>query len=139
MTTRAKNILTLVILLAAVAVTQREKLLPAIIAGPPTAEKLWMVAIDDFPTRTPAQTVLLSDMQYWNSLESRGHDYERYDVESDAAKSFKAFHKFPDEIFFLDADGGLVLGVEEIPPAPNREWADGLVKKYCSRPNGGAP
>ena len=52
-----------------------------------TATKLWIVAIDSHEQRTPAQTIALSDVDYWNEQEAKGHQFEHYQTGSaDAQK-----------------------------------------------------
>lgn len=94
------------------------------------AAKLWLIAVDDFRDRTPAQTQVLSDVAYWDAQRAKGHDFERYNAGTKAAEPYAKFHKFPDELIVQDAASGKVLGVEQIPPDVATAWADGVIDRY---------
>jgi hypothetical protein len=135
MTESAKNVVALVILAVALVITLRGPLesFPLPLPLPPepaTAEQLWILAIEKPDDRTPAQTNVLGNGTYWDTVRARGHKYERYDKPSPEAERYAPASKFADELVFQDAVSGLVLGVEELPAHVTTADVDTLISKY---------
>lgn len=104
-------------------------LLPPVPTPGPVAEKLWIVATTDTPTRTPQQVAVLLNPEFWNAS---GHAYEHYEKTPGGAwEQFKPFSKFADEMFFQDATSGKVLGVVEIPAKPDTTWATSQIARFA--------
>ncbi len=93
-----------------------------------TATKLWIVAVDRFEGRTPAQGAILTDVDYWDVQRANGHNFRRYDVTDPDAARYEVAN--PPSVVVQNAQSGKVLGVEPIPANADRQWADGLVAKY---------
>jgi hypothetical protein len=104
---------------------------PAPNPAPVTARKLWLVALTDWKQQTPAQTIVLTDMAYWQAVEAAGHRYEHYQVGSADASKFAAFLRYPAEFVVMDADSGRVIAVEQMPTDVRDDWAKALVAKYA--------
>lgn len=92
----------------------------------PVADKLWVVTLDDVPSRTPSQTIAL-DASRW---QGPNREYEHYWKPSAEAAKYAAFSKFADEAIFMDATSGKVLGVVEIPAQPTADWGTSQIARF---------
>jgi len=86
---------------------------PDVVTGP-----LWVVTVTQSELRTPEESSLLNDHQFWNGVEKAGHTYRHYDAdEPSAVKSgyAKVYASLGSCLVVVKPDGTVVKKIK-LPP-----------------------
>lgn len=92
------------------------------------AKSLIIMTVDEYGKREAGS--ILSDLDYWQDLEKRGHSFKIRDVK-DSSKYAPLYKKTgPPCVLFWEKPSKKFLGVDKIPSGCTHDQMDDIVKKY---------